>query len=380
MSNVITIQQIHLSFVWTESIPVVLSVAGRNLNMGFLGQRQLYGAKFDEAQTRNGDFEPPWIPQTHANRDYFWYYYLDKHSPDEISGDDAWRQIIPLRVELPMRVRLAGLAGGKIIEAFHYPHGVGFILNLILKPNLALTETVDYAIHARRERCYQVKWEGKTPQRLTLDELATSALYYLRRQVTGVGTRHENSADKPFTIATIVSGAMERPIPLQPVANHGEIHLALQGLSTFSPTWCEETTRLPALKDCVASVKAMPDDHVVYGFEQHRVVWFPKHFMNRSSKHHTLSSYHRNLTMLTLQTDMLNHLMALFVSHLEEGTPAPPALYNLVENGASIVSRLHGGVEDTYQSWSARTQIESGNAFKDLKRVRRYLGWEQANL
>lgn len=376
MSNPITIRRIHLSLLWSETIPEPLSVRGRTLPMGWLGQRQQYAAAFETARERAGRYEPPWMPPTRANRNNFWYYYLGKRFPDELSGDQAWQLSVPLRTPLAFRARLPDFPGGKIFDAFFYPHGIAFVCTLIFRPHQTLAETVDRITEARRARLFQVKRERNPPRRLSLDELAQVALDDLRRQVLGADLTRRVPLSEPFTIATIVMGEMARAQPPQPIENRSAIHQALHGLCSFNPTWHEEKQGLPELKDCSASVKLMPDDHLVYGFERHRVVWFPAHFTNPFPRHHKLGCYHRNLVILSLQTEMLGRLVKLFASHLDTHELAPPALLNLVENGASILSRLRGGVADTYQSWSARRQIELDGVSEALNHTRQYLGWD----
>jgi len=377
MSNAMMITRIHLSLIWSEMIPELLSMPRRDLPMGWLGQRQRYADQFESALARSDQYEPPWTPQTRANRNHFWYYYLGKRFPDELSGDEAWQMLVPLRTDLQVQARLSDeWGGGRIFDTLFYPHGIAFICTLILQPRRSLAETVDWIVEARRARVFQTKWEGKPPRRMSLDEFAQAAMNDLRRRVIGTTSMRRVPMADPFTIVTIVKGEMERTQPPSPLENRGEIHQALHGLCSFSPTWREEKRGLPDLKDCSASVKLMPDDHVVYGFERHRVVWFPAYMTKPLPRHHTLSCYHRNLVFLSLQTEMLGKLIQSFAAQLEAGELASPAHLNLVEHGASILSRLRGGVADTYQSWSARMQIEPSDVMSALARTRQYLGWE----
>ena len=55
-------------------------------------------------------------------------------------------------------------------------------------------------------------------------------------------------------------------------------------------------------------IRHAPLSHVLYGLDRGRAVWFPDLF-TKQGRVHALGCYHRNLTLLSLQTESLVELM-----------------------------------------------------------------------
>jgi hypothetical protein len=110
---------------------------------------------------------------------------------------------------------------------------------------------------------------------------------------------------------------------------------------------------------------------VLYGLDRGRAVWFPDLF-TKQGRVHALGCYHRNLTLLSLQTESLVELMCAAGAYIDATKPLPLAMEDLAKGAAGVLGRLYGGNQDTYQSWSPRAQID-GNRYADtINKVRQF--------
>jgi len=94
----IAIHDARFSFIWTETLPQLLSgVPPGDAPLGFLADQVAYEQRFQAAvggEATPGGLGTPWHP---TGKHFFWTYYLAGRSPQELAGHRAWKGLVPFR-------------------------------------------------------------------------------------------------------------------------------------------------------------------------------------------------------------------------------------------------------------------------------------------
>lgn len=364
----IQVHDLRLTFLWAETLPDLVGEesAPPGSPMPFLWSREGYQDRFAAILAGYPDdlgLQAPW-PRPAGN--FFWTYYLEKKVPGEIPGETAWRFLVPFRGKAPARVSAAPVPDSRFfVEPFFYPHGVGLILSTRLVGSWTLSEVVDIARKLRSDKELKVDWDDGSQEVLNADAFGRKGLKALGRRVFGDGWTGSAAQPEAFSIATLVraEGAdSEGPFPYG-----GEVHRALQGLTTWSSIWRDDTPLSLAEKRQPVR-RSRPASHCLYLGSRGRAVWAPALFQAQEKRH--LSCYHRNLTFLSLQVESLAGLVALTaenLQHLQAGTKQE----SCARRAVGILARLYGEKgEKTYQSRSPRAQIDQGGSLEAINAVR----------
>jgi hypothetical protein len=382
------VKELRISLVWMETTPSLVRAAPPpDAPLRALGRAGTYHQAFDASRTREGRLEPPWPKRKEGKRGehYFWYHYLEKSPPDQVKTGTLWKNLVPLRsrvdasvsevVVLPPasdRMR-RGVDRGVVrlrAEGFHYPHGIGLIVTITVKGDLDLRNAVATAVRARTKQLYEIEWGDETTGQLTLDAFAEHALERLRADTFGPATPPGARHSTPISIATLISGS--GPLATERVTDQGDVHRALEALCSWSQSWRND--QLPPLTGRELRRKQQaPPGHLLYGSARARAVWYPEWFTSTDTLH-KLGCYHRNQTLLALQTESLLELVQLASQEREKGNRSA-TLDELIRDGVGLLGRLYGKggdgwVDSTYQSWSARKQIDSSAILDEIDRLR----------
>jgi hypothetical protein len=361
----ISLHELRLSFIWMESLLALFTADARTAPMAFLSRKAPYKQEFASVQSHTSAWTAPWPPVQGRHIHHFWNYYLQK-MPEQISGDHAWKYVVPLRSPIRVATTTPWLPGRLTLEGFYYPHAVALVLTVIITETLALEAMVDKALEARADGKYSVRWADGSTQSLSLDVLAAQLLDQLREHVLGRDATQGGRSHTPFTIATVVRG--DGVDPTQPNPPMDTVHRALEGLCSWHRTWKHDVLHDWEALTCL-KIRHAPPSHVMYGLERGRAVWYPDLF-TAQGKVHSLGCYHRNLTLLSLQTESLIALMRVAGTYIDASLQMPLAMEELAKHAAGILGRLYGGTQDTYQSWSSRAQIDANHAADALNKVR----------
>ena len=392
--DAIRVKELRISLVWMETTPSLVRAAPPpDAPLRALGRAGTYQQAFDASRTREGRLEPPWPKRKEGKRGehYFWYHYLEKNAPDQVKAARLWGNLVPLRSRVGASVsevvvppgsgRTTRAAPARAVvrlrgEGFHYPHGVGLIVTMTIKGDLALRDAVGTAVRARTRPLYEVDWNDGTIGQLTLDAFAEHALERLRADTFGpaapAGARHST----PISIATLISGS--GPMATERVIDQGDVHRVLEALCGWSESWRHD--QLPPLTGReLRRKKHAPPGHLLYGSARARAIWYPEWFTSTDTLH-KLGCYHRNLTLLALQTESLLELVQLALREREKGNRSA-TLDELIRGVVGLLGRLYGRggngwVDSTYQSWSARKQIDSSSILDEIDKFRAINGMQ----
>ncbi|MGH9760653.1 MAG: hypothetical protein ACREAC_07400 [Blastocatellia bacterium] len=179
-------------------------------------------------------------------------------------------------------------------------------------------------------------------------------------------TTHGKPNSFPRTTATVIDarGVQSYNTAVQPGS---PIHKALDGLCEWNagfdavPRYELEKASLHVGRDHRGL--AAPQGHLLYATPFGRAVWFPKYFKENAGggkmKIHTLSHYHSNLTLLSLQIDSLVSLVRRGKRDLlDKNGNIPGDIEPIFKNAVGNLRRLFGGpLGDTYTCYSAVHQI-----------------------
>jgi hypothetical protein len=254
------------------------------------------------------------------------------------------------------------------LEGYFYPHGIVLVVTTSYRSILKPQEAVEKAFEVRRTGKFKVAWEGQEiSESLSLDELASLVLTNLHSVAFGSGVAPEERSVTPFTVFTVIRGKGVDP-SVSPLEG-GQVHRMLEAVTTWRPTW--QYDALPDLSEASLRTRAAPPSHVLYGRKRGRAVWFPALFIQEPGEIHSLSCYHRNLVLVSLQVESLSGLISATAKQIGEGIALSACHRECARRAAGILGRLYGGVA-TYKSWSPRVHIEQNDLVKPLNDVRDY--------
>jgi hypothetical protein len=367
------VHDLRLACIWTRAGAPDLPL--------LLRSREHYEAAFDRARHGGGTWTLPWRADD-PDRNRFWRTYLERATLQSVSGEQAWRHLMPLRAQPLVQIVPQDLAPTarpvqSAVAGLGYPHGAGVIVMLTFRTSSPLEEMVDTVIAARQSR-YQVTWlRDGSQQVLSLDDLATRLLNRLLEELAGHADVPPIRTGEPLTVATVIDGSGVDPT--HDLTPGDALHHALAGLATLHPRWkrhpripLDTTTRLPIKEN------QLDRGDLLYATETSRVIWFPSYFRENlyaQRRCYHLGHYHRNITLATMQTSSLLDLIRRAVATLDRYPQQPLDLEESarVKYAAGLLGRLYGG-RGAYATWAVRHQIAP---YADLvSRIRQgLLGW-----
>src|SRR4051812_13148899 len=295
------IRQSRITFIWMETNFALLQSPVPDIPFAFLGRKEDYVSRFSSLQ--KGDADPdgltlPW-PKPFGQR--FWTFYLNV-TPGKVRGGKAWESLVPFRRKLDISLSAEWLPGRSLVEGFLYPHGYALAVTFFVGPtDLQLDGFVELARDIRRRRKLTVTWSPESVEDLVLDAFADGALERLRKLVLGTEAEPGSVASAPFSIVTFVQ--MDGADPAGAVADGGEVHRALEALTSWDPNL---PAKLPPLNERILS--ASNPANLVYARARARAIWTP----NSAGKPGvpTLACYSRNLFYASLQLESLGRLVS----------------------------------------------------------------------
>lgn len=371
------IRALRLTFIFTETILDLQTCDGMSMPLGTILTRSGYIGAVNRRQA--GDSLPlgvtlPW-PKPEGQR--FWDHYLEKRQPAKADGKLCYQKLVPLR--LPKLVESiearpaspeCGDAAAARIEGFYYPYGTGLIVTVDITGRYDISEAGALAIDLRHEKIFHVNWTSAgIPESLTLNQLAAKALDSLRER--GFGKGFVGKQTNAFSIATVLKG--EGAAIDQPLVCDGKVHRLLNGLANWVKGW--ETQPVPELIAGTTALrlwsKTARAGHVLFAGSRGRAVWFPASFNPATVPMNSLACYHRNLALVSLQTESLLSVASETYRAITVAGPVPVAssIIRLGRLSAELLACLYTR-SNTYNSDSVRAQIAQAPQFGDVNALR----------
>jgi hypothetical protein len=368
------VSELRVSFIWSESFSCIVPLGAP---MGFLGDPGKYEQEFSKAKSGKSRWMLPWAS---VSGHRFWQYYLGTAELGDVSPGQAWKLLVPLYKPTQAKINPLPRPLSRVsVEGFYYPHGVAVLITVVFNENLDLNDMLKTSIPARWKE-YAVIWPDGTTTQLDLLKLASHTLERLCTEAMGQGASHPLLGE-PFKVVTAVDGQVDNLKEENPT--NGAVHRALEAWCDWHPLF--EERRPHALDEKTSfSFKEKdqsPPSHILYGLKRGRAIWFPGYFTQANSERiRKLGGYHRNLTLVSLQTESLLALMNIASGYLDRSDPLPPTLEKLARGCAGALGRLYGAAIPTYRSYSACRQIADSGLAEIIKKVRNHLGMKPPEL
>jgi hypothetical protein len=355
----IQILDFRLSFVWFETNLALLENGGKTSPYGFLARATTYQQKFEMAKAGVGDLHVPWRK---AKGNHLWEFYLGR-PPGQVDAGTAFKALMPFRGTPPGKLELKEPWWSDAPwEAFYYPYGVGFVVNVRHTGACSLEQAVETAFEARKNALFDVDW-GDGVASLSVDALADAALPRLRRLAFGKDVPAGTITLLPLSVFTVVQAEGIGPDEAATV----EVHRSLEAVCSWRTTWRNDA--LPSLDVARVGIKqSAPPANVLYGTQRGRAVWFPPLFLRKDKAVHALACYHKNLTLLSLHVEGFSGFLSDVAARLNTGAAPPQYVADCAKKAVAAAARLYVGV-GTYRSGSARAQLDRNGHLPAVKRV-----------
>ena len=278
----IKIKEMRFSIIWVDVILDLLASDNPTDKLSFLRRASSYMPKFralnnfSGQQVRDGGLTVPW---DHPKKHHYWerYLQLGRNPLDTVRPAEAWHALIPFRKTIAVDVP-ALQDGRAYIEMYLYPHGVTFVLNVVIKGDFTLVQAANTAIQARRTGSYDVSWDSNTKETLRMTDLHPALTQRVLEQELGVG-KMDYTSREPMTVFTVFRA---EGVDLDAGVDEGSpIHRFLDGVTSWSPTW-QRNNRIPKLAESTLGLRPSPDSHILYARKRARAIWFPYPFTEGS--------------------------------------------------------------------------------------------------
>jgi hypothetical protein len=375
----ILIRDLRFSLIWLNALTPATPLAK-------LENPEAFKTEFDNAKAANSN--SPWSPPWKLGREQsYWEYYLYKYKkgPKRLANNfitrhKAWENLLPLRLRTLAKLKTGPEAEALpvYIEAYCYSHAVAVIINFRIRDDkgIPVEEMVDRSIRLRMKNWFEAKWSiGDTSSKLALSDVALEGL----DRVAEAGFKSDKTDwllddfASPFSIATVIDATGTDPFAETEnlkESSYGAFVQALDGLCSGSPDWRQQNTAGDnlLLKRTLVPLPPRnppPAGHVLRATETGRAVWFPKyfteHFQGLERDRPVLGSYHRRLTLSSLQVESLITFLQRNQGFFKSGKMNADLEARMVW-ACEILGRLYGA-RGTYRSGSAYGQIATREGF-----------------
>ncbi len=373
------IQSARLSFLWAEVLPdFVQQKVSDNSPFTALTRSYLFRQLFEAARngTATPKFEVPWIRD---RKQHFWMRYLIQAKLSDVTGKQAWENLVPLRLGLGTSISADWLNSNTFIDSFYYPFGLALAITFRWEPNLALPDLISKAYDIRKNGKFVIS--GSPGQPLSLEGVADAVLGAMRKQALGETSKTGFRSQDPFSIVTIIQA--KGVDPGVDIRDDPDTLRALEALTNWPSDY--EYVTLPD-RDKKVGLDTMgkpPLSSALYAGNRGRTLWFPALFrsdqnatpgvaIEQSRRSSKLACYHRNLLFASLEIESLGRLISYTAALLNECTRAiklAPQHRAMTHNAAKQLAKLYLGQKgNTWRSASAQRQILQ-NCFKDMQKV-----------
>jgi hypothetical protein len=365
---------IRISFIWVETVLEGLRDMPRpGARLALLNDRISFAPFFEKARKQpvpiddspGISLQAPW-PKPTGQR--FWQPYLDQTSPSSVSGEQAWKSLVPLRAKLPFPITSSAVTTVPLFDVFFYPCGLALLGTVRLSANLPLEAAVEEAFKIKRDKIFNVEWPAGLQQLLSLDAVAERALDAMRNWAWGEGSVAQRTDLDAFTIFTFTQG---KGVDLVPISKTPDIQRALAAVTNWRPSW--KTDPLADLEKARVSSHKTPAAEarsLIYGGKRSRALWFPDLFAG-SPTGSSLACYHRNLSQASLQVETLCGFARETAQRLADNKVLSFFETECTRNTAGILGRVYGG-KKSYRSWSLRAQIDNNDFVDDINAIRAF--------
>jgi hypothetical protein len=362
------INEFRLTFIFGRTVlGAMTGDAGPGGALDFVRERDSYADWFDDTDpTRTderpppGSYAPPW--PAHADRG-FWHSYLDQEDGPlhvaTISGRQAYGQLIPVRISLPLLLTAPLDDTTVTSEGFVWPWGAAIAVTLTHRRPLTGFDTLAEAAFVLRDEPYATRPAGASAP---LAEHVARALAEISHTAFGAAPGQPWGQ---FSLHSTIRAAGERTC-FDPA--HEPVHRVLQAVTGFSPSWRNDELR-DLEKVRVAGLSIQPKDQITMGIRRGCAIWSPEHFLAPSGAVHTVGCHHRNLVMATVQTQSLLRFVIGTGDRIAQGKAIEGDYQAITKRAVGALVRLWAG-RKSYRSGVVMDYVEGDDDREAINRVR----------
>jgi hypothetical protein len=355
--TMVTIKNIRLSFVWTDTLPGLLDGLAPDASLSWLGRRGDYIYKFDLAQTAGsagpGSQGVPWRAPDSGRA--FWRYYFENKRVISITGNQAWKHLTPFREDLVFFAPEGEAFSELRVSGFYFSHGTALVATLNLRHQaITVLECAKRAMALRQDRTLTLPNEpGK---RYSLDVLGNELRERLL-ETRFAGLSSHAGRNQPFSVVTVLEADdVDR---LAVAVDGDEIHRALEAMTRWNPNFdVVDLAQSPIAESMIErSGKGLRSD-LVYARKSGVAIWLPRQLNGGTEGRKSLSCYHNNILHGSVQVRSLAELIAFTKRETAQGAAASVGNKERSSRAATILGLMKAGKDVTYRSLCLSRQIE----------------------
>lgn len=383
-----TLKRFRLSLLWNVSFPTLLNDnMPTDAPLAALGRASSYGELFDDllanptlARRPHNNAPALELPWPAKGTHWFWCRYLEANPIRRVRGAYAFYSLIPLRRHESL---VRGLTTGNIDghpqaallqqahleqisgEAWFHPHMASFAINITVKGQFTPIQMAEVCLILRRDRLFQFPGQSKEWK---LDELAAQTLDKLLQEAVGPTHAAPVPPVTPFTIVTVLEGDSD---DLNNAVTDGdEVHTALEIITQWRTGRMGKLAHGDISHDPDHGATSTISGGLLFGHERSRAVWDPSRFTVYGGT--SLSCYHRNLLVGTMQTEALLTFTKLD-SELILNNQRPRGFRDCEDTTLKRIIALYHADRQTYRSASLRHFIAAHPLRPSVNAIAEYL-------
>lgn len=355
------------SFVWVQTVPAILSrkVPGA---YGFLGARGDYVDTFKackEGTPAAGTLTLPW---TKPEGNYYWRYYFEGQEAGEVSGEKAWKMLVPFCRKLDIATVSPDKPEARVkFDMYYAPQGLAAVARVNYRGGAKSPADAAKLAHAVRYD-YRFLPAGVTDPAggLSLDRAVDQAFAQVRKTELGNADGFAGGGE-PISVTTFLQGAN-----VQPVAQGSDEHLLLEAVTGWRRNLTAADLATRKLADAqLAAVLNADAQNMIYARGRGRAIWFPREFVGNSRA--MLPCYHQNTVVASLQTQSLGALVVWVATQLAQSNPVDPGVLERAKRAAALLKIFANGgtagLKTTYRSASVQAQVANAKWDDAMKAV-----------
>lgn len=347
------------TFIWVETVPAILDdPTPVPAPYSFLGRYGGYAAAFDDCMAGRPAIAALKLPWDGPQGNFFWKYYFEGKQAGAMTGVQAWRKLVPFRLDQPPVTVVSGGEAKFNFEAFYFPHGIAVVAraNYRGQPKSAL-EIAQLATSARYDYKFAVEGSPGPATGVNLDAAAERLLAFNRKRDFGNADGFPGD-NQPFSVTTFLVG--ENVTPLQQGSDE---HFLLETVTSWNRNLKPADLAGKPLADASLVIRGTDNENIMYSRDRGRAIWLPRIFANDPNTS-TLACYHRNVTQASVQTLSLGEFVSWVAAQFDLGVPVALQHKDRAKRAAELLRLLNDGKTQigkkvTYRTASVLAQIEN---------------------
>jgi hypothetical protein len=235
-------------------------------------------------------------------------------------------------------------------EAWFHSHMASFAVSITVNGSFTPIQMAELCLLLRHDRLHSLPGQSGL---LKLDELAAQTLDALVKEAMGEANAAPVPPVTPFSLVTVLQGECD---DVSAVDQGDPVHTALEIVTQWRKGKTGKLAEGHISHDPDHAAMVPISGALLFGHERARAVWDPLRFAGDGGT--SLSCYHRNVLVSTLQTEALLAFTQID-SELIAKKQRPTMVRACEDPALKRILALHGGDRLTYRSASLQRFIDA---------------------